>query len=350
MRRRWNWLVFLGWTAVAGPAAAQDAAPEQPPPAPPPKTSFRQVQMHVWISETTEKGLRDLGANLTYTRFVRGRETSGDALQQVNTNVFDPRNPLFNVTLPTPNQTLFDRPLRPDLSGNLGDGLQTQSGAGLTFSIIEDDHGTLDGVFRSIEQKADVDLISKPELLVIDGEQAVINAGGKVPYQDIKYDPRTGEPQLNVAFRNIGVNMRVTPTILPNGFVQLKLDELDVTDVARIENIRGIDLPVFATRSQTGMVIVPDGQTLVIGGLSSRVIRKTERRVPVLGRIPLLGVPFRGRQSDVTNVILVVFVAPTVVDLREMTPAAVNALDFWREGGWRNVQTIEEEIKTMQVE
>ncbi len=309
------------------------------------KIPFRQVQMHVWISETNERGLRDIGANLSYKRFA----DNDGPVQQISTNVFDPFNPNFTVTLPAPDQGLFPPPLRPDQSGTLGDGVQTQSGAGLTFSIVSDDNGRIEGVFRAAERNNDVDLISKPELLVIEGEVAEIRAGGMVPYQDLSYDGK-GNPQLKVTFEDIGVNMRITPTIRPDNLVQLNISQLEVNDVARIDNIRGVELPVFATRSQTGVVLVPNGQALVIGGLSSRVTRRTERRVPVLGRVPILGIPFRGRRSEVQNVQLLIFVAPTVIDLRQMTPSAQTALDFWRNGSWQNEDAIRSEIDLLQTE
>lgn len=312
------------------------------------QTNFRQVQMHVWISETGESGLREVGANLNYTRFVQGEE-EGSAVQQIGTNTFDPLDPNFTVTLPAPSPSVFPPPLRPDQFGDLEDGVQTQAGAGMTFSLVAGGTGTIDGVIRGIEQNNDIDLISKPELLVIDGMTAEIHAGGKVPFQDIKYDNK-GIPQLNVAFKDIGVSMKITPTVRSDELVQLTIDQLEVTDIARIDNIRGVDLPVISKRSQTGVVLVPDGQTLVIGGLSSRVSRQAERRVPIIGRIPVLGFPFRSRAADVSNVHLMIFVAPTVVDLRALTQSQVNALEFWREGQWRNRDQIEEEVRIMEDE
>ena len=327
-------VVFL---ILPGLLSAQEQSPEPVP--------FRQVQMHVWISETNEQGLRDIGTNLTYTRFA---DNSDDKVQQIVTNVFDPLNPRFSVTLPAPSQTNFSGPLRPDVNSELG-GIQTQAGAGLTFSLIESNHGQIDGTIRAIEQNNDVDLISKPELLVIDGMIAEIKAGGKVPYQDLQYNDK-GVPRLNVAFKDVGVSMKIRPTIRDDNLIRLEIVQLEVTDVSRVDNIRGVDLPVFAKRSQTGIVLVPEGQAMVIGGLSSQVTRRTERRVPILGRIPIVGILFRGRQSEIQKTHLMIFVSPTIVDLREMTPSAANALDFWRNGSWNNEEAIADEMRLMQTE
>ncbi len=349
MRHPIPFAIALFVLAIApGAHAQEEAAPPPPPPAATaPGAPLRQIQMHVWISETTEQGVRDLGANLTYTRFRDGVENPNDSLQQVNTNVFDPRDQNFTVTLPAPDQALFNPPLRPDQSGNPTDGIQTQSGAGLTFSLFKDDHGTIEGIFRSIERKADVDLISKPEVLVIEGKPAIIQAGGQVPFQSIAYDNK-GNAQLNVAFKDIGVNINITPAAVSEDLIKLNINQLEVTDLARIDNIRGVDLPVISKRSQTGEVLVPDGQALGIGGLTSRIVRKSERRVPIIGRIPLLGIPFRGRTSEVSTTRLIIFVAPTLLDLRDLKPAGISALRFWQEDQWRNRERIDEEIHILE--
>ena len=334
--------------AEAAPEPAPEAAPEAAA-----SQDIRQVQVQVWISEMNEIGLRQLGANLNYSRFVRGVEQSG-SLQQISTNVIDTQGEFSRVTLPAPTSLPpnppFSPPLRPDENPGTA-GIQSRQGAGLEFSVINPGYGTVDGVFRSIETKADVDLISKPELLVMNSATATIKAGGQVPYQSVQYDAK-GVPNLGIAWRDIGVNMEITPTIMPNDTVQLMLTELEVSEIQRIENLRGVDLPVFSKRSQTGVVYVPNGQTLVIGGLSSRSERKLERRVPVVGRVPLLGMPFRKRRNEVNVTTLLVFVSPTIVDLRHLSEESSSALNFWRERGtdWVSTQRIDAEIEAMQDE
>jgi len=329
--------------------------PGSPPPKPPealaktatPPEEIRQVQIQVWISETGEQGLRDLGTNLTYTRFVRGSEQSG-SVQQINTNVQSFQKPEFDVVLPVPNQTLFPKPMRPDPSGTLADGIQAQQGVGLSSTLIFDDYGTLDAVFRGLERKSDLDLIAKPELLVINGQEAEIHAGSRVPFQSIAY--LQGRAQLKVVWEPIGVYLKLTPVILDGATpsVQMNINTLAVSDVARIDNVRGVDLPVFSTRSQSGTVLVPNGETLVIGGLTTRVVRRTERRVPVVGNIPLVGIPFRGRRSDATTNHLLIFVKPTIVDLRQKDSENLSALEFWRRDQWKHQERIDEEIKLLQ--
>ena len=357
MMRSLSVVVLVSAALVSSVAWSQEKAatvmPAMPPKLPTPEVaegemkSLDQVQIKVWITEYNTQRLRELGTNLKYTRVVRGVEESG-SLQQINTNTFNPLNPSFTATLPVPDQTLFDAPLRPDQNTGVS-GIQTQAGGGLVASILSPGYGTVDALFRGIEQQSNVDLISKPEVLVVDNGIAEIHAGGQVPYQNLVYTA-AGVGQLNVTWENIGVNMQLQPQILPNGTVKLDIKDLGVSDVVRVDNIRGIDLPVFATRKQTGNVIVPDGSAFVIGGLTSRVVQKTERRVPILGSIPLIGIGFRGRNSRATFSNLLIFVEPTIVNLRELTPDARNALNFWNSPEWQNSDRIGKEVDFMQEE
>ena len=348
-------------TSSAAPALpavpAPSPIPVPPPPAgtPAPPPSINQVQLHVWISETNEQGLRDLGANLQYTRVVKqGKtlsETNGN-VRQIGTSVFNAANTDYSATLPAPDTNYFpldssgNNMLRPDDDKKTSTGVPGFSGGGLVAKIIDTDYGTLDGVFRGLDKTSDLDLISKPELLVVDNGTAEIHAGEQVPYQSVSYNV-IGAAQLGVLWKEVGVNLRLQPLILTNDTIQIDIHDLSVSDVARYDTIRSIQMPVFSIRSQVGRVIVPNAQALVIGGLSSRSVTRTERRVPIIGEIPLLGIPFRGRTNKATNSQLLIFVQPTVLNLRAPSDEAKNAIDFWKDRQWENTKNIEKEVKVM---
>ncbi len=298
---------------AAAAAAAAAAAPAAPAPPPPPR-DIRQVQIQAWISETSEKGLRDVGVNLNFTRFIDGVEQSG-SVQQVRTNMFDSVTDFERVTLPTPvapEDQLSQLPsdeasaARSGFNSTLRDssdeatsipGIQTRSGFGFTGTIVTD-HGTIDNVFRSIERQSDLDLVSKPEVLVVDQGEAMVRAGGKVPYQNATANIY-GAMQLDVLWRDVGVNL-----------------------------------------------------TLVVGGLSSRIVRRADRRVPVIGALPIIGMPFRSRETDADITHLLVFVSPTIVDLRALNKQSQSALEFWQQRGneWENADRIKEEINLLETE
>ena len=300
------------------------------------------------ISETNEQGLRDIGNNLEYKRFANGEELTG-SIQQVQSELFEPTALNFSgPTLPAPvasSPDAFSLPLRPDSDNNPRTGISAPSGAGLEYSIIDTDYGTVEGVFRSIETKGDLDLISQPEVLVANTASASIKAGTKLPYQTV--DDKTFV-NLVVSWKDVGVNMTLIPTIMDD-YVKLDLAELNVSDRLKPVLSRGLELPVFSTRAQTGLVIVPNGQTLVIGGLSSRTITQSEQRIPLLGDLPIIGMPFRKRLNEAEITSLLIFVRPTIVDLRALSEEGTSALEFWRGRGnqWENATRIEAEIDRM---
>ncbi|GMV99471.1 MAG: hypothetical protein AMXMBFR84_06100 [Candidatus Hydrogenedentota bacterium] len=347
--------------AAAAPPPAEAPPPPPPPPPQPLDIPIRQVQIQVWISQTDEDGLREIGSNLNYVRRVRDDET-GAAVERVRTNTFDPTSGPFTTVLPAPdggpyrdNVRLTPESNTPWTPGNilLTDPnnpeeffVDTRAGAGLTYSIIDDDRGTIEGLIRAIESKTDSDLISKPSLLVVDKAKATIKTGDEIPYQNVEY--KNGQPVLGITWKPIGVNIQLMPQILGEGLIAIDITQLEVIDRLRDTPIQGLQVPIFSTRSQSGSVLIPNGESLVIGGLSSRVVRSAERRVPIVGKLPFVGAPFRGRRNEALNSHLLVFIMPTEVNLRDTNETMQGALDFWRETEWRNRERIEEEIQYME--
>jgi len=143
------------------------------------------------------------------------------------------------------------------------------------------------------------------------------------------------------------VNIYLKPIILTPDLVQIDIPNLEVSDRLKNTPIQGLQIPVFSSRRQTGSVIVPNAETLVVGGLSTRAIRKTEKRVPIVGKLPVLGIPFRGRSNEATTSQLLVFISPTIVDLRTMKPEMESALNFWQGKEWENVDELSQEVGLM---
>ena len=349
--------------APAAPAPAEAAPAPAPTPAPPPPptlTDIRQVQIQIWISQTDEAGLREIGSNLNYTRFVRGVEQSG-SVERVRTETFSPTARELRATLPAPDSNTYPDNVRltPEADTEWTPGntiiadtsrpgeflINAQRGAGLTYTILDKGRGTIDGILRGIETTSDSDLISKPELLVANNASAEIRAGDEIPFQTVQYT--TAVPTLKITWRNLGVNIQLKPTIMAPDLIGITIPNLDVSDRLKETPIQGLQVPVFSARRQIGSVLVPNAQTLVIGGLSSRVIRKSEKRVPVIGRLPVIGLPFRSRSNEAVNSHLLIFISPTIVDLRTMKPEMEGALNFWQGNEWRNSEQLQQEVDLM---
>jgi len=176
--------------------------------------------------------------------------------------------------------------------------------AGITFP-------NLGAVVQAFKKDKDVHILSTPQILTTDNEEATITVGKNVPYQT-----RAGTSDADVdysyyEYKDVGITLKITPQISKDRLVRLyiseestKLDELASTVDER---------PTTLKRTIETTVIVQDKSTLVIGGLIDDSFTKTEIKVPCLGDIPLLNFLFKSisKAADKTN--LFVFITPHVV-------------------------------------
>jgi general secretion pathway protein D len=176
--------------------------------------------------------------------------------------------------------------------------------AGITFP-------NLGAVVQAFKKDKDVHILSTPQILTTDNEEATITVGKNVPYQT---RAGTSEAEIDYSYyeyKDVGITLKITPQISKDRLVRLyiseestKLDELASTADER---------PTTLKRTIETTVIVQDKSTLVIGGLIDDSFTQTEYKVPCLGDIPLLNFLFKStsKAADKTN--LFVFITPHVV-------------------------------------
>jgi len=297
-------------------AMLQAEEPGQDPGNPGGAKDRRLVLIEVLIFEIETSKASELGVDWVYSRGVRGQD-SGNAVHEVSLRTlrFD-ENKL--VTFPTPDTgPSAGSTVRPGTSA-LG---VPHPVAGLTIEgdFIIGDHATVFGRLRALLDKGDARNVSRPIVVVENNQQATIHVGGEIPYQALKFDNR-GRPFLAVEFEDVGVDLKITPTILPGDMVRLKLDPVKVSALTRTENIRGVDLPFFGSREEKTTVVVPHGLTYKIGGLRAKRTRETVRRVPVLGRIPVLGALFRTTELSTEETDLTILITPTILQRGQHVP------------------------------
>ncbi|MCK5557708.1 MAG: type II and III secretion system protein [Candidatus Hydrogenedentes bacterium] len=276
----------------------------------------RQVLVEVLILEIETDRASEIGTDLVYARGSRGRE-AGSAVHEASLRTlrFDVDN---LVTFPTADTgPSAGATIRPD-STVLGIP-HPLVGMTLEGDIIIGDSGTIFARMRALIDEGDARLISRPIVAVQTGKTAEIHVGGEIPYQSLRFDDE-GRPIMSVAFEKVGVDMVVTPEILPGDVVKLTLDPVEFSSLSRTENIRGVDLPFFRSRSQSTTVRVPDTQTCIIGGLHSRETRRTVRRIPILGRIPVLGFFFRSTETSSVITDLKILITPTIFEKGKDVP------------------------------
>ncbi len=172
-------------------------------------------------------------------------------------------------------------------------------------------------LLTALQTDSDVNVLSAPNIITTDNEEAEIVVGRNVPFVASRATSATNLANLftTVERHDIGVTLRMVPQITADDFVRLTLFEevsdIDVTAVGTGDpNQVG---PTTTIRSASTAVAAHDGQTVVIGGLLSDTIRTNERSVPYLGRIPVLGALFRHNDDERTKTNLLVFLTPHII-------------------------------------
>lgn len=184
----------------------------------------------------------------------------------------------------------------------------------LRYGIIND-HINIDVALHASQEDIRAKLLANPRIMVLDNQQAEIKIIEEIPYQELTQTSAGGSIGTT-AFREVGVELRVTPHLTRDGLVRLMLNprfSVRTGDV-QIQGTNGISpQPIIATREQTTVALVKDQQTVVIGGLKKQEISQQVNKVPLLGDLPLLGGLFRFEGESTINSELVIFITPTVI-------------------------------------
>ncbi len=188
---------------------------------------------------------------------------------------------------------------------------------------------------RALEGDTNVNVLSKPNVLTLDNEEAKLLVGQNVPFITGAYTPSatsSTNPFQTIERKDIGLTLRVKPQITEAGTVKLAIFQ-EVSSISRDATVKGADL-ITNKRSLESTVLVDDGQIIVLGGLIQDDQQASIDKVPLLGDIPFLGSLFKYESRSHRKTNLMVFLRPYV--LRE--DGAARALTAERYDYIRNLQ------------
>jgi general secretion pathway protein D len=174
--------------------------------------------------------------------------------------------------------------------------------SGVTFPSIA-------AIIQAYKKDRDVRILSTPQILTTDNQEAKIYVGQNVPFQTQTSASTTGTQLYNsYEYRDVGKSLKITPQISKDRMVRLEM-ALEVTDLQSAADNR----PTTLKRTVETTAIVKDGHTVVLGGLIDDKAGLTEYRVPCLGSIPVLGMLFRSQAKSNNQSNLYVFLTPRVI-------------------------------------
>jgi general secretion pathway protein D len=212
----------------------------------------------------------------------------------------------FGVDVTVPPQTI------PHSGGAVVSGSTKGIGLG-DFALRVMHVGGIDAdiVLRAAASRGDATILSRPVLLAANNEPAEINVGSERPFVALTRVLPTSDATRDqiIDYKKVGTRLQVTPTISPDGYVMLQITQ----EVNAATTEQAFDAPVISTRSVSTRLLVRDGQTIVLGGLTDNQREKTQGGVPLLSSIPWLGGLFGRASRRATETELFLFVTPHII-------------------------------------
>jgi type IV pilus assembly protein PilQ len=255
----------------------------------------------------------DIGQRATDTETLSGFGGSqigpglAGILTQSTNQLVSPNNP-FPLGQLLPISSLTGLPLGGNAVNLLPSNLPT---GGVSFGIIGTNFN-LNLALQALENQTKSRSLSKPEIVTVENAKASIVLGSEIPYATVS------SAGTQVQFKEAALRLDVTPTVVyePNNVSRIKM-KLVVEDNSAGDLINlggGALVPAINKRRTETEVLVKEGDTLVVGGITQRTDTETIRKIPLFGDIPVFGWLFKSKLSQTQpNRELVVFVTPTIV-------------------------------------
>ena len=206
-------------------------------------------------------------------------------------------------------------------------------GPGFNIGVVRKigDNFGLAAIARALQSRADTNIVSTPNLVTLDNEEAKIIVGSNVPFITGQYTNTGGgnstvSPFQTIERKDVGITLRIRPQIGENGTVRMTLFQESSSLASGTAPGTSSAGPTTNKRSIESTVVVDDGQIIVLGGLIEDTITVDKSQVPILGDIPYLGALFRSESRTKKRTNQMVFLRPVVM----RDAAASNSLSIDR--------------------
>ena len=210
-------------------------------------------------------------------------------------------------------------------------------GEGFNVGLVRNFFGSygLAAIANLLQSQANTNIMSTPNLVTLDNEEAKIIVGSNVPFVTGQFTQTGGgaltNPFQTIERKDVGITLRIKPQIGENGAIRMSIFQESsslATGTAPGTSNAG---PTTNKRSIESNVVVDDGQILVLGGLIEDTFRTNNSKVPLLGDIPYLGALFRSEDRTKVRTNLMVFLRPTVLrDAETSNKLSVDRYDLIR--------------------
>jgi general secretion pathway protein D len=198
----------------------------------------------------------------------------------------------------------------------LADAAVDPTHSGAFYRILGQD---VNATLHALATVTKTEILSRPSILTRNNQQATIMVGQRVPLiTDSRVSEISNTTINTVRYEDVGIILRVTPFITAEGLVEMIVSpEISSLSATTVPISNTVSSPVIDQRLADTVVVTPSDKTVVIGGLISNQIQDTDKKVPILGDIPLLGAAFKRKVKSDVKTELIIFLTPHVVDSTE---------------------------------
>jgi len=168
---------------------------------------------------------------------------------------------------------------------------------------------SLSAILNAYKSDDDVHIISTPQILTTDNEEAEIKVGENVPYITSQNTTAANQDYTNYEYKDVGVTLKITPQINQENVVRLQV----YVEVIRLKSASISNTPTTFKRTAQTTVIIQDSNTLVLGGIIGDDVQDSIYKIPLLGDIPGLGWLFKTESHKTTRVNLYIFLTPRII-------------------------------------
>ena len=195
------------------------------------------------------------------------------------------------------------------------------SGSSSYMSYDTEEQTLFSAFLTFLETKGTARILSSPSLIMRRGHTGNILSGEDIPIT--KSNVGSGGTSFSVEYKSVGIKLRVTPESIFKDRVVLEVSP-EVSNIIRYEESSAGNNPVVAIRSANTMLEMNDKQMVSIGGLLREEKIESEKRVPILGSIPLIGTLFRATTSEESRSQLVIFLTVNIVDPTSLSSTTID--------------------------
>ncbi len=192
----------------------------------------------------------------------------------------------------------------PQLAGGLTVGAGQRDEDGVTWGLL----------IQALSSSSAANLLSTPSIITLDNQESEIIVGQNVPFrtgQSTVTGDGTTNPFTTIERRDVGLSLKVTPTISADGLVRLVVEQ--TTEDISTTSVDGASDLITNKREIKTTVLADDGETVVLGGLIKDDYQVSKSKVPLLGDIPVLGRLFSSESETRVKRNLLVFLRPTIM-------------------------------------